>query len=257
MAYYINQDVDDSYYENKYGVLKNYILYNLGYPLIRVESTEQHLLTAIVDAVTMYHTYATVDYDFMSVDVKTNPFPVPPGLNKERIYDILFPASFFDSLGSGIAAGGFVGEFEGSVIPIFNQQGILNIFTQFNLPVYYEYLRRLEDIKKIVGLEKLWEIVNNQICLFPANQPFDRVGILYKGKLTEDEAEEQIWIKKYALARAKQMLGIIRSKFSGINAAGANIAADGEALKSEGNSEIEKLETQLYGMQRPLPIMQS
>ncbi len=256
MAYYINQDANDSFYDNKYTVLKNYILLNLGYPLVRVELTEQHLLTAIIDALTMYHRYATVDYNMVSVNVTSNPFPIPNGINKELIVDIIFPATFFDSLGSGIAAGGFVGEFEGSVIPIFNQQGILNIFTQFNLPVYYAYLQRLEDIKKIVGIEKMWEVVNNQIHLFPINQAFDYVGILTKGQLTEDEAEEQIWIKKYALARAKMMLGTVRSKFSGVNSAGNNLAADGESLKSEAKEEIEKLETQLYGMQRPLPIMQ-
>jgi len=102
----------------------------------------------------------------------------------------------------------------------------------------------------------MWEVVNNQIHLFPINQAFDYVGILTKGQLTEDEAEEQIWIKKYALARAKMMLGTVRSKFSGVNSAGNNLAADGESLKSEAKEEIEKLETQLYGMQRPLPIMQ-
>lgn len=256
MSYYINQDVNDSSYENKYVVLKNYILYNLGYPLIRVELTEEHLLTAIIDAITLYHRYAVVDYNFIGIAVKENPFPLPSGVNKECVVDILFPASFFDSLGSGIAAGGFVGEFEGSVIPIFNQAGILNIFTQFNLPVYYAYLQRLEDIKKIVGLEKLWEIVNDKVFLFPVNQPFDQVGMIVRGQLTENEAEEQDWIKKYALARAKMILGTIRSKFSGINSAGVNIAADGEALKSEATAEIEKLETRLMQMQRPLPIMQ-
>lgn len=257
MTQYIDQDVYGTTYQNKYTNLRNYILLNLGHPLIRVELTEEHLLTAIIDALTMYHRYATVDYNFHHAAVTSNPFDIPNGLNKEMIIDILFPSSFFDSLGSGIAAGGFIGEFEGTVIPVFNQQGILNIFTQFNLPLYYTYLQRLEDIKKIVGIDKMWEILDNKIYLFPINQPVNDVGILYKGTLTESEAEEQIWIKRYALACAKQMLGTIRSKFSGINAAGANLAADGEALKSESAAEKEKLETELKGMQRPLPLLQN
>lgn len=254
---YINQDVNADEYTNHYVNLKNYILLNLGYPLIRVELTEEHIRAAIIDALTMYHRYATVDYKFIHVTIMENPFDIPAGINKEVIVDILFPSSFFDSLGAGIAAGGFIGEFEGTVIPVFNQQGILNIFTQFNLPLYYTYLQRLEDIKKIVGIDKMWEILDDKIYLFPINMPVSDVGILYKGTLTESEAEEQIWIKRYALACAKQMLGTIRSKFSGITAAGANLAADGEALKSEATSEKEKLETELKGMQRPLPIFQN
>jgi hypothetical protein len=254
---YIDQDASSSTYTNHYVNLKNYILLNLGHPLVRVELTEEMIRTAIIDALTMYHRYATVDYSFIHQSVSSNPFPVPTGLNKEVIVDILFPSSFFDSLGSGIAAGGFIGEFEGTVIPVFNQQGILNIFSQFNLPLYYTYLQRLEDIKKIVGIDKMWEILDDKIYLFPINQPVHDVGILYKGRLTESEAEEQIWIKKYALARAKMILGTIRSKFSGINASGANLAADGEALKTESATEIEKLEVELKGMQRPLPLLQN
>lgn len=254
---YINQDVNGSEYTNHYTNLKNYVLYSLGYPLVRVELTEEHIRTAIIDALTMYHRYATVDYSFLHISITENPFDMPAGLNKELIVDILFPSSFFDSLGSGIAAGGFVGEFEGSVIPVFNQQGIINIFTQFNLPLYYAYLQRLEDIKRIVGIDKMWEVLDNKIYLFPINQPVQDVGILYKGTLTESEAEEQIWIKRYALACAKQMLGTIRSKFSGITAAGSNLSADGEALKTEAAAEKDKLEIELKGMQRPLPILQT
>lgn len=254
---YIDQDVNSAVYTNHYVNLKNYILHNLGYPLVRVELTEEHIRTAIIDSLTMYHRYATVDYRFIPVHIASNPFDIPTGLNKEVIVDILFPSSFFDSLGSGIAAGGFIGEFEGTVIPVFNQQGILNIFSQFNLPLYYTYLQRLEDIKKIVGIDKMWEILDNKIYLFPINQPVTDVGILYKGTLTESEAEEQIWIKRYALACAKMMLGTIRSKFSGVNATGTNLAADGEALKSEATASMEKLETELKGMQRPLPLLQN
>jgi len=257
MAQFINQDVYDNAYENKYVNLKNYILLNLGHPLVRVELTEEMILTAIIDALSMYHRYAVVDYKTLHATVTANPFPIPKGLNKEIIVDILFPASFFDSLGSGIAAGGFIGEFEGTVIPVFNQQGMLNIFSQFNLPSYYLYLQRLEDIRQIIGITKFWEVIDDKIHLFPINQPTTDVMILYKGTLTESEAEEQVWIKKYALSRSKMILGTIRSKFSGINAAGANLAADGEALKTEATAEITKLEEDLMKLQRPLPIFQA
>ena len=254
---FINQDVHDEYYNNRYIVLKNYILYNLGHPLIRIELTQEHLLTAIIDAVTMYQRYAAIDFDFMAISTSENPFDIPYGINKETIVDVIFSAGFFDSIGAGLVTGGFVGEFEGSIIPIFGQKsGLLDVLGKFNLATYYTYLQKLEDIKKVIGLDRMWQVVNNQIEVYPKTSTFTDIGILYRGKLTDSEVEEQEWIKKYALARAKMMLGTVRSKFSGINAAGMNIAADGEALKSEAKEEIDKLEERLWGMQRPMPILQ-
>lgn len=257
MTQYINQDVNDTSYQNRYTVLKQYILHNLGFPLIRVELTEEHLLTAIIDAVTMYHRYAVIDYNFRWISGVTNPFPLPHDINKEMMVDVIFAGGFFDNLGAGLATGGFVGEFEGSVIPIFNTQGTLNIVNNFNLAQYYSYLQKLEDVKRIVGLDQLWEIINDKVYCFPKSNPLTGgVGLIYKGKLTDSENEENIWIKKYALARAKMILGTIRSKLSGITSAGINIAADGEALKSEAKEEITALETRLDTMGRPMPILQ-
>lgn len=254
---FVNQDIGDEYYNNKYRVLKNYILYNLGYPLIRIELTEEHLLTAIIDAVTMYNRYAAIDYSYINLEVTENPFDVPYGVNKETIVDVFVPAGFFDNIGAGLVTGGFVGEFEGTIIPIFGQKsGLLDVLGKFDLSMYYMYLQKLEDIKKIIGIDRMWAIINNKIEVYPKSSLLTNVGIIYKGKLTDSEAEEQEWIKKYALAKAKLMLGTIRSKFSGINAAGINIAADGEALKSEAKEEIDKLEERLWGMQMPMPIMQ-
>jgi hypothetical protein len=260
---YINQDVYA--YTNRFQNLRNWILFNLGYPLIRVELTQEHLTASIVDALTVYHKYAAIDYNFITVPATENPMDIPNDptvtplapINKEMIVDIIYPASFFDSLGAGLVAGGYVGEFEGSVLPIFGYaDGMLNVIKNFDLSKYYVYLQKLEDIKHIVGLEKTWEIVNNKIQIFPTHIQLEYIGILYKGRLTDAEIEEQDWIKKYSLARAKMMLGTIRSKLSGINAANMNLGADGESLKSEAKEEITALEEFIRQSGRPLPFIQ-
>ena len=45
------------------------------------------------------------------------------------------------------------------------------------------------------------------------------------------------WIRKYALALAKELLGIIRSKYASMPLPNGEVALDGEALKSEGREE--------------------
>jgi len=49
------------------------------------------------------------------------------------------------------------------------------------------------------------------------------------------------WIRKYALALSKELLGTIRSKYSSIPTPGGEISVDGDALRSEGATEKESL----------------
>lgn len=56
------------------------------------------------------------------------------------------------------------------------------------------------------------------------------------------------WIQKYTLALAKEMLGMVRSKFSNIPIPDSDITLDGDSLRSEAQSEKEQLITELTTM---------
>ena len=53
------------------------------------------------------------------------------------------------------------------------------------------------------------------------------------------------WVQKYALAQAKFNLGLIRSKFSGVSAPN-DLSMNGSDLISQAQTEIEKLEQELF-----------
>jgi hypothetical protein len=53
------------------------------------------------------------------------------------------------------------------------------------------------------------------------------------------------WVQKYALAQAKFNLGLIRSKFSNITSP-ADASMNGSDLMSQAQTEIERLETELF-----------
>jgi len=53
------------------------------------------------------------------------------------------------------------------------------------------------------------------------------------------------WVQKYALAQAKFNLGLIRSKFSSITSP-ADASMNGADLMSQAQTEIERLETEIY-----------
>ena len=53
------------------------------------------------------------------------------------------------------------------------------------------------------------------------------------------------WIRKYALANSKELLGTIRSKYGSIPIPGAETTLDGDTLRSEASTEKSELITQL------------
>lgn len=53
------------------------------------------------------------------------------------------------------------------------------------------------------------------------------------------------WIRKYTLALAKEMLGIVRSKYASIPIPGAEVNLDGDTLRTEASTDKENLITQL------------
>ena len=53
------------------------------------------------------------------------------------------------------------------------------------------------------------------------------------------------WIRRFALALAKETLGLIRSKFGTIPIPGESVTLNGEALITQGKEEQEKLRTEL------------
>jgi len=55
------------------------------------------------------------------------------------------------------------------------------------------------------------------------------------------------WIRKYALALSKELLGIVRSKYGSIPIPNAEVSMDGDTLRAEATAEKEQLVEQLRG----------
>jgi len=248
---YISQNTAD--YENRFATVREYVLFNLGYPVVRVELTEKHLTIAIIDAITKYYDRAA--HDFASEKISVNDdgtVDIPADVKSSMIQDVVFPMSTIDSYSKNIFALEDVVGYE--VIPMQDWSSILS---DFDMAGYYMYLKHLEDFKKIAGIDRHWDITNGKIYLYPADAAYTEVGIIYKAVKDDSSYETSTWIKEWALARSKYMLGTIRRKMSGFQTAGGNIAADGEALVSEAQERMRELSEQLNQLQKPLPFLQT
>ena len=236
--------------------LKNYILRRLGWPLIRVEITEDQLVDCILDAVREYHEWAAMDYASEIVTVPGgNTVEIPEHIKSDDIVDIIFERDYYDSLASGMGMMGF-DETLGGVLP-YSLSGRSSLIKDFDIAGYYLYLRHMEDFKKALGIRDYFEIIDRKIRLFPANRRYKNIGILYKPMLTETDAEQINWIRKYSLALAMVTVGTIRSKLGGFSSTGTNIAVDGADMISRGNEAITKLEEDIKLRGIPMPFIQS
>ena len=136
-------------------------------------------------------------------------------------------------------------------------------------PVYQDISRAaaIETNDKIRKSNYSFELVNNKLRVFPLpdtddvgtkiwfnyyvrdertdltrtynqDRTTDPSNVPYKFiTYTEINASGRQWIRRYTLALAKELLGIIRSKYSSMPIPNGDVTLDGEALKSEGREE--------------------
>lgn len=151
---------------------------------------------------------------------------------------------------------------------------------QFVLMPMYEDLLRIQAIEFNDQFRKsafTFSIVNGKIKIFPmpSASNVNQYGKLFFEYYVKDEFTENSttvtadvisdysdipydfmvysgindvgkqWIRKYALALVKELLGAIREKYSNIPIPGSEISLDGAALRSEAQTEKEALMTQL------------
>ena len=81
--------------------------------------------------------------------------------------------------------------------------------------------------------------VTNSVISDFSNAPYDNMQFQYINDVGKQ------WIKKYALALSKELLGTIRSKYASMPIPGAETTLDGDTLRAEAATEKETLVTQL------------
>lgn len=255
----ISQDIQDpQYYGNDFKNIKNYILTSLGYPIIKVELTEEMLNNAIISAIHLFYEYeaTSMKMTMLTIDAD-NTCVIPADIDKDDIRDVIVDTKNNISSGAGVG-----NELSGLVtlgattysVPSFFHDFVAN----FDIANYYMYLQYLEDYKKIMGIQYRWEVIDGKIHLFPKNFTFQYAAILSSDYPLLSDAQNEFWIKEYALAKSMYTLGIIRSKISGMQISGGmNAGASGEQMLTEGKEKMAALTEELKTLRRlPLPIMQ-
>lgn len=162
----------------------------------------------------------------------------------------------------------------------FNYESYVNSTVFYVLPVFEDVLRRgmLETAFRVRRSNYSYEVLGSQLRIYPVPTTDLQTGKLYIKLMSkhnpydpnaydDDSINNGIsgpadapygnipfasinqpgrqWIRQYALALCKELLGLIRSKFQSVPIPNADLQLNGDALISQGREDKEKLTTQM------------
>jgi hypothetical protein len=251
--------------------IADFVLLSLGAPRVKVELDRQQLTLCVDEALKRFENNASKsdfdNYYFQTVGgegryrlpcdvgiirrVDFRPgrqcaggglgIGVPDGLS------IPFAGSFYHpggSYGSGVGRYGshsIGGYFHGNIGEWVLVQSYQELFT------------------RISSGEPSWEIAaGNTIIIYPTPRNGNTTVVVNYLQRMRNWPEVNSWMKDYALAHAKEILGRIRSKYDRYVSPGGGVSLDGQALLAEAQQEKEKLSESLkynYGIDHMLPTV--
>lgn len=160
----------------------------------------------------------------------------------------------------------------------FNYESYVNSTVFYVLPIFEDVLRRgmLESAFRVRRSNYSYEVLGTKLRIYPIPVSDLQIGRLYVKVMPPkdpynpaytDDALNGIsgpntfplgnipytsinqpgrqWVRQYTLALARELLGLIRSKFQNIPIPNADLQLNGEALVSQGREDKEKLITQM------------
>jgi len=223
----------------------DYVKNMLGDGMVDVELEPKNYNTAIDRALAVYRQRSAnsveESYAFLTLDQDVNEYQLAPEVMSVR-------EVFRRSIGSRTGGGDTGTLFEPFNLAYTNTY-LLSSSNMGGLATYFAFASYQNLVGKMFGsfINFRFNPANKKLTLMqrPRGQEtlllwvnnhrpdFDLVRDPYAG----------IWVKDYTLANCKIILGEARSKFNQIAGPQGGTTLNGDALKAEGQQEIEKLET--------------
>lgn len=224
-----------------------YISTMLGNGMIDVELDSNHYNIAIDKSLAKYRQRSSnaveESYAFLTLQVDTNEYILPKEVMQVR-------QLFRRSIGSRTGGGDGGTLFEPFNLAYSNTY-LLTSTHMGGLATYYAFASYQKQVGKMFGSDINFVFNRTTKMLTLMQRPRAEEELLvwqynYKPDfvLLQDSYASQ-WLKDYALATAKMMLGEAREKFGSIASPQGSTTLNGTALKAEAKAELEVLESDL------------
>lgn len=229
MSNYLNfsvQTIDD---------MKDWIMMQMGWPLYQVEITDSQLTMCINDSIEEYTKYVQQEIEYLALDVEeynTSGFTLPD--NVQGIFALEESTIYGDTMG-GINTLFSVQNtmWNAGMFPIPGQGG--GGWVDFELAMsYIDLLHRMTASKFYFEYNEREQL----LTLLPNPTTNNMKGWITIGCRTiRPDAQQagESWVKRYALACAKVLIGNHRSKYSGTQLLGGGMV--NPEVKQEGLQE--------------------
>lgn len=237
--------------ELSYPYTRNWIWRMLGYPLVRVELTEEQVNDSIGMAIERYEEYRIPEqtYYYLGVTAGQSVIELPLHINKKEVIEVVYSphADLFSQL---------TGAGEAFYLTYYLQNTGGTFLSDFYIAMAYK-----ETLEMTLGISPTYEFFTSKnsngewrdyIRISPKPSVSLQIGILYNRPMTEEEVDSATWIRKYALTWAKEQLGRIRSKYTSIPGPTGEMQMDGQQLISEAQQERQALEESVISKGPPL-----
>jgi hypothetical protein len=254
--YSVNQDIDPSKLNKNLEVdgvqfnlfeqsINDYVLAQLGHPVVSVELTPFQVKTCIDEAI------SRLDYHAPQWANQFAIFDASSGLNlyelpQFMINNLTYVGYKKDILGLNYTPGSLAFDV---TLAFFNTN---RFFQGGGIGDFFLTQQYLEIMRRVLSNEGAWSVVNNKyIQLYPAPTETPTPVIVEYRALDSDTINPAYrnWIQRYALACSKGILGKIRGKYKTLPGPGGGAQLDGESLSRESAEEkkllVEELLTEI------------
>jgi hypothetical protein len=221
--------------------IRDYVLAQLGHPVVRVELSPYQIRTCIDDGISKMNYHAPLWTKQIAV------FDASAGIN---LYEL--PKYMLDNLEYVV--------YKKTLLSIQSQAGTLEfdffikyfqdnfLFQNFGIADFYLLQQNLEMTRKILSQEGSFNVVDGKylwISPTPVVTP-QQVIVEYRA-LSSDSIHPAYrnWIQKYSLACAKGVLGQIRGKYAVLPSPGGGSQLNGDALLTQSQQEKQALMEEL------------
>jgi hypothetical protein len=225
----------------------DYVNAMLGGGMVDVELDPVHYETALTKALTRFRQRSEnsveESYVFLPTIIDQNDYTLPHEVMEVR-------QIFRRSIGSRTGGGDGGTLFEPFNMAYTNTY-LLSSSKMGGLATYDLFSQYQELVGRMFGsfIEFKWNSTTKQLTLLQRPRAEEELLLMcynYRpdSQLLDDYLAKQ-WIKDYTLAACKMMLGEARSKFATIAGPQGGSTLNGDALKAEGQAEMEKLEAEV------------
>jgi len=230
----------------------DYVKNNLGEGMIDVELDPKHYQTALERAINRYRQRSSnaveESYAFLELKENQNKYILPDEIINVR------------QVGRRTVGSRTEGGQGGTLFEPFNlaytNTYLLRAGATGGLATYYAFASYQELVGKMFGsfIQHHYDVATKTLTITQRPRADSETVVLHTDNYRPDitlfkDIYSKPWLRDYTLAVCKVMLGEARGKFNTIAGPQGGTTLNGDALKNEGNAEMERLDQEINNYQ--------